>query len=117
MQNSIKQMMLCATLVIAPSVWAESLDVAHCKFPELPAMVDGASSSEEQMVAMGKAVRSYVSAMQASLDCIDAEEAKLGEAITPDQKASLNYLYNNGVDQMQGIAEAYNEQARAFKAR
>ena len=117
MQNLIKQMMLCVALVMAPSVWAEVPGVEKCKFPDTPTMVDGATSSQEQMVAMGSAVRSFVGDMQASLECIDAVEAKLGEDITPEQKASLNYLYNNGVDQMQAIAETYNEQARVFKAR
>ena len=117
MQNPIKQILLCAALVITPSVKAEVPGVERCKFPDTPTMVDGATSSQEQMVTMGTAVRSFVGDMQASLECIDEVEAELGEDITPEQKASLNYLYNNGVDQMQAIAESYNEQARAFKAR
>lgn len=117
MKIQIRQLMFCAVLVVAPSAWAEAPDVSECEFPDSPEMVDGASISQEQMVAMGTAVRGYVDAMQSALGCIDAVEAKLGEAITPEQKGSLNALYNDGVEQMQALAEAYNEQARAFKAR
>ena len=96
---------------------AVELEVGHCKFPTPPSLADGASATEEEMATTGSAVREFVSAMQASLDCLDKVQIDLGKDITAEQEAALTALYNNGVDQMQALAGAYNEQIRAYKER
>ena len=113
----MRKLIFFAALLGTTACWAQSVDVGHCNFPEVPDMVDGTAASEEKMASAAAAVREFVTAMQSSLQCIDTVEAGLGAGITAEQKAALNVLYNNGVDQMNAIAEAYNTQVRAFKAR
>ena len=106
-----------AAISVASASWAQTISVSHCKFPEPPPLVDGASATAEDMAATSSAVRAFVQEMQASLACLDDVEADLGETITAEQKSSLTALYNSGVDQMNAIAESYNAQVRAFKER
>ena len=103
MGGHMRKLICFAALLGAPACWAQSVDVGHCKFPEVPEMVDGTVASAEMPFARTQ--------------CIDTVETGLGAGITAEQKAALNVLYNNGVDQMNAIAEAYNTQVRAFKAR
>lgn len=104
-------------LVLAGTAYAAEMDISHCKFPDAPEVPDGAEASETQMGHAGVAVREFVSEIQASLECLTAVETSLGEEITEEQQAQLVTIYNNGVDQMQAVAENYNEQVRVFKDR
>jgi len=113
----MKILISVAAMLVASASWAQSIAVSHCRFPEPPSLVDGASATEEDMAAGAAAVRAFVQDMQASLVCIDEVEAGLGEDITAEEKSSLTVLYNNGVDQMSAIAESYNAQVRAFNGR
>jgi hypothetical protein len=104
-------------LVLAGSVQAADMDLSHCKFPEAPEVPDGTQASETQMGQAGVAVREFVSGIQTSLECLTSVETSMGEEITEEQQAQLVTIYNNGVDQMQAVAENYNEQVRVYKER
>lgn len=111
-----KVMVLAMGLLTAGMLQAAELDIAHCKFPEPPTVPDGDAASEAEMGEAGAAVREFVSAVQTSLECLRAAEASLGDEITDEQQAQIVAVYNNGVDQMNAVAESYNEQVRLFKA-
>ena len=93
------------------------LDVENCAFPEPPVIPDGRFAPESKLAAAGAAMRSYQAEVQASLECIDELIESLGEDITSEQESALTSLYNNGVEQLTMIAESFNEQVRAFRAR
>ena len=93
------------------------VNVEPCSFPEPPVIPSGATAPESALAAAGAAIRDYQGAMQDSLACIESLIASLGEEITPEQDSGLTALYNNGVEQLTMIAESFNQQVRAFKAR
>ena len=93
------------------------LDVYKCAFPEPPVIPSGENAPESELASAGAAVRDYHAAMQDSLTCIEDAIADLGEKITPEQDSALTTMYNNGVEQVTMIAESFNQQVRAFKAR
>ena len=93
------------------------LEVGHCKFPDPPTVPDGAQATESEMGQAGVAVREFVSAVQSSLQCLTEAEQAMGDEITEEQQAQLVAIYNNGVDQMNSVAQNYNAQVRAFKER
>ena len=66
---------------------------------------------------MGATVRAYILDMNDSLACLDEKEAALGAAITGEDKALINAVYNQGVEQMQIIAKGYNDQLDVFEYR
>ena len=108
----------CAVLTaVIGAAHAAELDLSGCEYPEPPQVPDGASASAEEMGVAGAAVRDFVGAVESSLECLVAEEQSLGEEITDEQKATIAAIYNNGVDQMEAVAESYNEQVRLYKTR
>jgi hypothetical protein len=108
---------------------------ADCTYPTPPDKIpDGRTATMADMVAGQKAVKEYDKAINAYLACIQLERddsvAKLphplkpGEKPTPEQQKALDDLdrvvtqkHNAAIDQDQSVAERFNEQVRAFKAR
>lgn len=108
----------CAfVLAMSASAHAKEMDLSSCAFTEPPTIADGATATQEQMTASATAVRSFMGAMQDSLDCLEAAEKAMGDEITEEQKIMVTAAYNSGVDKLNKIAETYNSEVRAFKNR
>jgi hypothetical protein len=112
-------MALTAALTAAP-VYAD------CPYPAAPEKLpDGASATLEEMVAGQKAVKVYDKAINDYVACIDREldEAikKGGDQLKPQQKTDMQHVeaqkHNAAIDQLQSIADRFNEQVKVFKAR
>lgn len=103
---------------------------ADCSYPAPPdKLPDGNTATKEEMIAGQQAVRSYDKAINAYLACIklehDGAASKIGDNPTaPEQKKALDDLNrmqiqknNAAVDQLQSVADRFNEQVRVFKAK
>jgi hypothetical protein len=104
-------------LLLALSLWSLNLSaLAVCQYPlttpEIPA---GATATEEQMLAAQKSVKEYVSQMEAYMACLDQESAALGDTITEAQKHVHAQKHNAAIDAMEGIADKYNAEVRAYQ--
>jgi hypothetical protein len=99
---------------------------ADCTYPAAPAKLpDGATATLDEMLAGQKTVKEYDTAIKAYVDCIDKElDQKIaagGDKLKPDQKADMQKVeaqkHNAAIDQLQGVADRFNEQVKVFKAR
>ena len=99
---------------------------ADCPYPTAPTKLpDGASATLEEMIAGQKTVQAYEKAINEYNACIDKalDDAivKGGDHLKPEQKAEMQKLeaqkHNAAVDQLQGVADRFNEQVKIFKAR
>jgi hypothetical protein len=99
---------------------------ADCPFPPAPdKLPDGATATLEEMVAGQKAVKAYDKAMNEYVSCIDKQLddkiAQAGEQLKPQQKADMQKVeaqkHNAAIDQLQSVADRFNEQVKVFKAR
>lgn len=99
---------------------------ADCPYPAAPAKIpDGATATMEEMIAGQKAVKEYDTAINQYVACIDKElqdsVAKAGDKLKPEQKADMEKVeaqkHNAAIDQEQSVADRFNEQVKAFKAR
>jgi hypothetical protein len=99
---------------------------ADCPYPAAPdKLPDGNSATLTEMVTAKKAVSEYDAAITVYLDCIKQEHqdalAKGGDKLTDKQKADLDHIetqrHNAAVNQLQGIADHFNEQVRIYKAK
>jgi hypothetical protein len=79
-------------------------------------MPDGATATREQMLAAQAQVRAYQAAMNEFVACIDSEDEAAGEQAPGEFKSLMADRHNAAVDEMQGVAAAFNEQLRAFRA-
>ena len=99
---------------------------ADCPYPQAPTKIpDGATATLDDMVAGQKAVNAYQKAINDYTACIDKELddaiAKGGDKLKPAQKADMQRVeaqkHNAAVDQLQAIADRFNEQVKVYKAR
>ena len=99
---------------------------ADCPYPQAPTKLpDGATATLEDMVAGQKAVGAYQKAINDYTTCIDKELddaiAKCGDKLKPQQKQDMQQVeaqkHNAAVDQLQTIADRFNEQVKVYKAR
>jgi hypothetical protein len=99
---------------------------AECPYPAAPAnLPDGRTATMEEMVAGQKAVKEYDAAIKSYVACIDKELddsiAKGGDQLKPQQKTDMQHVeaqkHNAAIDQLQAVADRFNEQVKVFKAR
>ena len=109
----MKYAILVVSIGAASSVWAAP-DLTECRFTQPPQVIEGISATKNQMDRLGEIVRSYVEDMNRSLACLEVKEAALGADITAEDKALIDAVYNQGVEQIQVIAKGYNDQVEVF---
>ena len=96
-----------------------------CDYPQRTQVPDGATATKDEMIAGQRGVKSYMAAMEEYLACIEAEEAQavIAMGAKADESAKLqraelfNKKYNAAVEEMNLVAEEFNIQVRAYKAR
>jgi hypothetical protein len=97
---------------------------ATCIYPRAPQRVpDGKTASYDEMVAAQKAVQQFNEDITAYNACLDLEMSAYVQSGTYDENR-LNELRlvqakknNAAVDEVQTVADQFNEQLRIFKAR
>ncbi len=103
---------------------------ADCSYPPPPdKLPDGSTATKDEMMAGQQAVKDYNKAITAYLACIKLEHdgavSKIGDKpTTAEQKKALDDIErvqiqknNAAVDQLQAVADRFNEQVRVFKAK
>jgi hypothetical protein len=109
---------LCALATLAGPVYAD------CVYPPPPSKIpDGNSATMQEMIEAKKAVTQYNQDINAYVACIKLEHetavSNAGDKITPEQKAEMDKIEvqknNAAVDQLQSVAERFNEQVRIYK--
>jgi hypothetical protein len=99
---------------------------ADCSYPPPPAKLpDGNTATMDEMLEAKKAVTQYNKDINAYVACIKLEHetavTNAGDKLTPEQKADMEKMEvqknNAAVDQLQSIADRFNEQVRIYKAK
>ncbi len=110
----------------ATTALAAGAACADCPYPVAPdKLPDGATASLQDMLAGQKAVGDYNKAVNDYVACIDKELedalAKAGDKIKPEQKADMQRVetqkHNAAIDQLQSVADRFNEQVKVYKAK
>lgn len=89
---------------------------AACDNPAAVVIPDGKASTMEQMLAAQAQVKAYQAAMTEFLACIDSELAAQGEAAPEEFKSLMVSRHNAAVAEMEGVAAAFNDQIKAYRA-
>ncbi len=110
---------LLAAVIAAPAF-------ADCTAPTIAIVVpDGSKATMEQMLATQHAIRDTDAAVQQYADCLKAEQdAKIaagGDKMKDEEKVKLSADYvdrqNAVAEQLQKIADQFNVEVRAYKAK
>jgi hypothetical protein len=105
---------------------------ADCSYPPPPDhLPDGNTATLQEMVEAQKTVKEYDKAINAYVACIQLERndasakmAKPGEKPTAEQKKAMDDMerveiqkHNAAIDQLQSVADRFNEQVKVYKAK
>ncbi|MGH8244304.1 MAG: hypothetical protein ACRETY_13270 [Steroidobacteraceae bacterium] len=97
---------------------------ATCIYPRAPERVpDGSTATFEEMATAQKAVQQFNEDINAYNSCLDLEMASLEKSGAYDEnrltelRAMQAKKNNAAVDEVQALADRFNEQLRIFKAR
>jgi len=116
----------------AAAVLSAGTAYADCSYPTPPDhLPDGNTATLQEMVEAQKAVKEYDKAINAYVACIQLERddamgklAKPGEKPTPEQKKAMDDMqrvevqkHNAAIDQLQSVADRFNEQVKVYKAK
>jgi hypothetical protein len=118
MKHYITALILAGGLAAAQANAACNYPVAPGKFP------DGNQASKDEMLAAKNQVVAYNKDMETYLNCIQGEyDAKVAAEAnaTAEQKAEMarvqDQKHNAAVQELQSVADRFNEQLRVWKAR
>ena len=118
--------------IMAAAVLSAGTAYADCSYPPPPDHIpDGNTATLQEMVEAQKAVKEYDKAINAYVACIQLERndavgklAKPGEKPTPEQKKAMDDMerveiqkHNAAIDQLQSVADRFNEQVKVYKAK
>lgn len=113
-------MMKRPLLLLALPLALLAVPAMSCEYPARIEVPDGKTATQDNMLEGQQAVKGYMSAMQEYLDCIDKENESLmsdgDEDTEKEQKAMLVSKHNAAVDEMESVADAFNDEVRAYKA-
>jgi hypothetical protein len=103
--------------VTVVAAFAAGPALADCSAPDGSVQIpSGSAATREEMVAAQKAVKAYDNAVRAYSDCLQQQKAATGS-----DNAKLAEEYNRRVDvevdKLQRLADKFNGELRAFKAR
>ena len=97
---------------------------ATCIYPRAPEQIpDGKTATYDEMVTAQKAVQLFNEDVTAYNACLDMEMASLEQSgqFDADRLSELRAMQakknNAAVDEVQAVADRFNEQLRIFKAR
>jgi len=114
---------ITGTLLVSLAAVTASAD---CTYPKSPAgLPDGATASQDEMVAGMKAIKEYNSAVTSYLNCLETEMNTRIEAAGPDApadqveqiKAIHTKRHNAAVEELESTASRFNEQVKVYKGR
>jgi ethanolamine utilization cobalamin adenosyltransferase len=98
------------------AAWVTSTSAIACDYPPAaPKIPDGKTATSEEMVTTQQAVKDYVSKMEAYIACLDQSVENLPEPLTKEQEHIHVEKHNAAVDEMQGVADHFNAEVRAYK--
>jgi predicted outer membrane protein len=116
MMRSILTVSIMVALAAGPACAS-----ADCTAPNATAIAipDGSTATRDQMVAAQRAVKAYDTAVKAYGDCLQQQLDAQVSAGANKQQLSVQYdkMNNDQVDKLQKLADKFNEELRAFKAR
>lgn len=98
--------------------------IEDCHLPDPPQVPDAAKASRSEMVAAHSAFQAYDSATKTYTGCVDAAVDKITVQFAQAGADELNTVkvlglgaHNTAIDQEQALADQFNVQVRAFKAK
>jgi hypothetical protein len=103
-------------LGLASSLLATSA-FAACEMPSLVASIpDGATATEEQLLAVQAEIKAYIEAMDAYIACQNEEMTANGDGATADYLFQMSTRIEAARNEVDAVATRFNDEVTAFRA-
>lgn len=89
---------------------------AACENPPVVSVPDGSTATMDQLLQAQADVKAYVASMEAYLACLNQELETAGDDAPAEFKSLMTTRYNTAVSEMEAVAQAFNDQVRAYRA-
>ena len=109
-----KLVVVLALLVGGGGVYGDEL-ARECRQPPRPAIPDGDTASEDDLLGARTELQSYLAAGDKYLACLRDVEKGLGEDIAVSDAQMLVQMHNKMVDDMYLAGDEFNIALRKFK--
>ena len=95
-----------------------------CEYPKNVTMPNGKTATKEDMLAGQKDVKTYITAAENYLTCIEEREKETeasstlpaDDPVNMERKALWSKRHNAMVSEMEAVADNFNVEVRAYKA-
>ncbi len=91
--------------------------IETCPLPNKPAIPNGRTSSEGEMIEAQTAMKAYIAKGNEVLACLDRDKAKMGDQATEEYIQINTLFYNRMVDEMTSVGDLFNSAVRAYKGK
>jgi hypothetical protein len=89
---------------------------AACEIPTVAAVPNGATATEEEMLAAQATVKAYIAGVEAYIACINEELTAAGEDAPAEFKSLMVTRHNSAVTEIESVAAAFNRELQAYRA-
>jgi hypothetical protein len=103
------------TVLCAALAGGYALSASACDIPTMIDIPDGATSTKEQLLTAQADVKTYLAAMEEYLACLNNEIDSAGDDAAEEFNQLMVARYNNGVTEMETVANEFNDQVKAYK--
>ena len=110
----MRALLSCCVATVA--VAASGGVFAACDNPPVASVPDGATATMDQLLQAQADVKTYVAAMETYLACLTEELETAGDDAPAEFKSLMTTRYNTAVSEMEAVAQAFNDQVRAYRA-
>jgi len=81
-----------------------------------PAIPDGSTATEAELLAAQDAIKTYMAHSNEYIECLKQEDRQAGDTDTPEKDAERIAAHNAAVDAQEKLAAEFNTQVQAWKA-
>jgi hypothetical protein len=125
MRNALYRTLAMLKVILGLSLGATgAMAFEECKMPESPAIPDGKTVIESELLKAQKAVKDYIAGVEGYLACTEREQAK-AQALA--LRSSLPFSaaeqqiwanrYNAGIDAQVKVADRFNAEVKVWRAK
>ena len=109
-------MKLAAFLCVWAPAGSYGAAAAACENPPMVTVPDGKTATTDQLRAAQQDVRTYMSAMQEYLACLNTELTTSGEGALAEFKQLMVMRHNAAVSEMESVVALFNAHVVAHRA-
>ena len=110
------RMKLLSTLCMTAVAGSYAVSATACENPPMVTVPDGNTATTQQLLEAQQNVRTYMSAMQEYLACLNQELVATGDDALAEFKQLMVMRYDAAASEIESVVALFNAQVQAYRA-